>query len=85
MDKGFKQLLLLNLLIVIELIPAVIIITKLIKLTEGMGYVGTFLWIFVGIIAFLEEIVNAAINIAIVPKRLNNCISIILPLLNRLL
>jgi len=52
MDKGFKQLLLLNLLIVIELIPAVIIITKLIELTEGMAW-GAFLWIFVGIISFI--------------------------------
>ena len=53
MDKGFKQLLLLNLLIVIELIPAILILNSLMLLTVDMVDKGIFLWISVGIIAFI--------------------------------
>ena len=53
MDKRFKQLLLLNFLIIIELIPAVIILTGLMKLTESMPDRGIFIWLFVGTVLFL--------------------------------
>ena len=53
MDKRFKQLLLLNFLIVIELIPAILILNVLMSLTENMPDRGIFIWIFVGIISFL--------------------------------
>ena len=53
MDKGFKKVLLLNLLIVIELIPAILILNSLMLLTTNMVDKGIFLWVSVGIIAFI--------------------------------
>ena len=52
MDKKFKQLLLLNFLIVIELIPAILVLTALMDLTENMLYKGAFIWLFVGGVLF---------------------------------
>ena len=48
MKKEFKQLILINLLIVIELIPAVILITVLIQIYDNLYF-----WLIVGIITFI--------------------------------